>query len=61
MPLYEYKCTSPTCLEEFEVLQKASDPDPECPKCHSNQVLKQLSKGYFGFVGGSPTGSRPGL
>lgn len=59
MPIYEFKCAK--CLHEFETLQKASDPDPVCPECKSDLVLKQLSTGSFGFKGGSPTGSRPGV
>ncbi len=31
MPLFEYACEA--CDHRFEVLQKFSDPPPECPSC----------------------------
>lgn len=40
MPIYEYACRD--CQTRFETLVR-SDTVPECPKCHSVQLDKQLS------------------
>lgn len=40
MPIYEYACRD--CQHQFETLVR-SDTVPECPKCHSHQLDKQLS------------------
>ena len=40
MPIYEYACRD--CQHQFETLVR-SDTVPECPKCHSRQLDKQLS------------------
>ena len=40
MPIYEYACQD--CGTRFETLVR-SDTTPECPKCHSVQLEKQLS------------------
>jgi putative FmdB family regulatory protein len=40
MPIYEYACQD--CGREFEALVR-SDTVPECPKCHSRHLDKQLS------------------
>lgn len=49
MPIYEYACED--CGHEFEALVR-SDSTPECPKCQSTQLEKQLS--VPGAVGASP-------
>jgi len=41
MPIYEYTCAS--CGREFEKLVRQSSPAPECPDCHSAEVVKKLS------------------
>ena len=50
MPFYEYKCTK--CDEEFEVLQKVSDPAPPCSSCGGEHVERLLSKSAFVLKGG---------
>jgi putative FmdB family regulatory protein len=40
MPIYEYACQD--CGRQFETLVR-SGTVPECPKCHSTQLEKQLS------------------
>lgn len=40
MPIYEYACQD--CGSDFETLVR-SDTVPECPRCHSTQLAKQLS------------------
>jgi len=47
MPIYEYQCQS--CQHKFEMLRKAQEPTPDCPKCQSSEVRKLLSS--FGFKG----------
>lgn len=61
MPLYEYHCK--TCEKDFEVLVKLSEIKEfySCPECGSVHTDKKISAGHFGFRGGSPTGSRPGV
>jgi putative FmdB family regulatory protein len=50
MPLYEYKCEN--CGEQFEVIQKFSDPLVEkCPKCGRGPVHKLLSSPAIQFKG----------
>ena len=49
MPIYEFKCKE--CGNEFEMLQKFSDPDPsECPSC-SGKVTKLISNCTFHLKG----------
>lgn len=38
MPLYEYRCRE--CHHRFEVRQSVHDPHPECPECHSTEVIR---------------------
>lgn len=40
MPIFEYACQD--CGHAFEALVR-SDTVPECPRCHSVQLAKQLS------------------
>lgn len=40
MPIFEYTCQD--CGHAFEVLVRSSTV-PECPRCHSIQLEKQLS------------------
>ena len=40
MPIYEYACKD--CGEGFETLVRSGS-TPECPRCHSTQLDKQLS------------------
>jgi putative FmdB family regulatory protein len=48
MPIFEYTCQD--CGHAFEALVRSSTV-PECPRCHSNQLEKQLS--VVGKVGAS--------
>jgi putative FmdB family regulatory protein len=43
MPIFEYACQD--CGHEFEALTRSSAhaEQPECPRCHSVQLLKKLS------------------
>jgi putative FmdB family regulatory protein len=40
MPIYEYACQD--CRREFEAFVR-SDTVPQCPRCHSTRLEKQLS------------------
>ncbi len=49
MPIYEYNCNK--CKEQFEVIQKFSDPLlSKCPKC-SGEVTKLISQCTFHLKG----------
>ena len=51
MPIYEYLCR--TCGEEFEVMQKVSDPPPKRHTCSPKSVVKRkLSLTAFQLKGG---------
>ena len=51
MPFYEYACTS--CGAASEFLQKISDPpETECPSCHAQALVKQVSAAGFRLKGG---------
>jgi putative FmdB family regulatory protein len=41
MPVYEYVCMQ--CEEHFEELVGMTAPDPACPRCHADRVVKQFS------------------
>jgi putative FmdB family regulatory protein len=48
MPIYEYACQD--CRHEFEMLVRSSPQtgqpqawQPECPRCHSVQLVRKLS------------------
>lgn len=49
MPLYQWKCNK--CNHEFEIMQKMSDKNPECPKCQGI-TSKQLGAPVFHLKGG---------
>ena len=50
MPLYEYKCEN--CGNQFEVIQKFSDPlVDKCPKCGGGPVHKLFSSPAIQFKG----------
>ncbi|HKD85990.1 MAG TPA: zinc ribbon domain-containing protein [Terriglobales bacterium] len=40
MPIFEYRCES--CGHKFEAIL-FGDQSPECPKCHTEKLEKQLS------------------
>ena len=40
MPIFEYRCKS--CGHKFEAIL-FGDQSPECPKCHTEKLEKQLS------------------
>jgi len=49
LPIYEYKCKD--CGNEFEMLQKFSDPPPSgCPSC-SGGITKLISQSSFHLKG----------
>jgi putative FmdB family regulatory protein len=51
MPTYEYVCTA--CGNEFEEIQKISEPPLEvCPKCGKSTAKRQISGGNFILKGG---------
>ena len=41
MPIYEYTCKD--CSTEFETLVFSVEEKVECPKCDSEEVVKQMS------------------
>jgi len=46
MPTYTYKCSD--CDHEWDVRQRMSDPlIGECPECHKENVVKQISSNEF--------------
>lgn len=50
MPIYEFECTD--CGDQFERLQKLSDPDPTvCPKCGAPRVKRRLTAPAFRLAG----------
>lgn len=50
MPIYEFECTD--CGDQFERLQKLSDPDPSvCPKCGASRVKRCLTAPAFRLAG----------
>lgn len=56
MPIFEYICQD--CHHEFEALVR-SDTVPECPRCHSVQLVKQLSVFAAAAAGPAPALARP--
>ncbi len=56
MPLYEYHCDS--CGKEFEKMVRFSQigKPQECPKCHSNETKRLLSR-IASLGSSSPSGS----
>jgi putative FmdB family regulatory protein len=51
MPIYEYVCTA--CGKYSEALQRLSDPPlVECPGCHAQALIKQVSAAGFRLKGG---------
>lgn len=50
MPIYEYACTK--CGHELEALQKISEPPlTQCPACHADALVKQVSAAGFQLKG----------
>lgn len=56
MPIYEYACSD--CGTRFETLVR-SDTVPECPKCHSVALEKQLSVFATAAAGPEPMPAMP--
>ncbi len=51
MPIFEYRCQS--CGHSFEAILFGSE-TPECPKCHTEKLEKQLSTFAVSKSSGSP-------
>jgi len=50
MPIYEFECGA--CGDQFERLQKLSDPDPTvCPKCGAERIKRCLTAPAFRLAG----------
>lgn len=54
MPIFEYKCES--CGHNFEAILFGAQ-TPECPKCHTEKLEKQLST--FAVSKGSSSATPP--
>lgn len=57
MPYYEYVCSDCKTLFELKRPMKEMDDPTNCPECHSDHVIRQISK-IFAFAhgdGGSVT------
>ena len=50
MPIFEYRCES--CGHKFEAIL-FGEQKPECPKCHTEKLEKQLSTFAVNAKGGS--------
>jgi putative FmdB family regulatory protein len=51
MPIYEYACDG--CGHQTEIMHKISDPPvTECPACHAETLVKQVSAAGFRLKGG---------
>ena len=50
MPIYVFRCED--CGEQFDRLQKLSDPDPDtCPNCGRHHVRRQVTAPAFRLAG----------
>ncbi len=50
MPIYAFECS--TCGNQFDRLQKLSDPDPEiCPECGKPTVKRRVTAPSFRLAG----------
>jgi putative FmdB family regulatory protein len=50
MPIYVFRCDD--CGEQFDRLQKLSDPDPDtCPHCGRHHVHRQVTAPAFRLAG----------
>lgn len=50
MPIYVFRCED--CGEQFDRLQKLSDPDPDaCPNCGRHHVRRQVTAPAFRLSG----------
>jgi putative FmdB family regulatory protein len=50
MPIYVFRCED--CGEQFDRLQKLSDPDPDtCPNCGRHAVRRQVTAPAFRLAG----------
>ncbi len=50
MPIYVFRCED--CGEQFDRLQKLSDPDPDtCPSCGREHVRRQVTAPAFRLAG----------
>jgi len=50
MPIYVFRCED--CGEQFDRLQKLSDPDPDtCPNCGRHRVRRQVTAPAFRLSG----------
>lgn len=51
MPIYEYSCEK--CGHQTEIMHRISDPPAtECPACHEQSLVKQVSAAGFRLKGG---------
>lgn len=57
MPMFEYACQD--CQHTFETLVR-HDTVPECPRCHSTQLVKQLSVFATAAAGPAALAAAPG-
>lgn len=50
MPIYVFRCED--CGEQFDRLQRLSDPDPDiCPNCGKHHVRRQVTAPAFRLAG----------
>lgn len=61
MPIYEFKCSK--CEEFFELIFMGPDDNKQivCPKCHSQEFERVISKTNFAVSNSSDSGHAKGV
>ncbi|RLA91166.1 MAG: zinc ribbon domain-containing protein [Deltaproteobacteria bacterium] len=59
MPIFEYRCNQ--CEQRFEDLVLSSDKIIQCPRCRSEDIIKELSSFAFSSNGKFRSSFQKGL